>query len=148
VVWIVVGFVILLKLALKTKFGRWYFDKFKLIMPVLGPVISKVAIARFTRTLGTLVSSGVPILQALTIVKETSGNVIVGNAVAKIHESVKEGETSPPLDESAVFPPWLSAWWTSGADRRPAGDAHEDRGHYEDEVDNAVSAMTSLSNRS
>jgi type IV pilus assembly protein PilC len=61
-------------------------------MPVLGPVFSKVAISRFARTLGTLVSSGVPILQALTIVRETAGNVIISNAVAMVHESVKEGE--------------------------------------------------------
>ncbi|HVY69463.1 MAG TPA: type II secretion system F family protein, partial [Verrucomicrobiae bacterium] len=81
---------ILLKLFVKTKFGRRLFDKLKLVFPVLGPVISKVAIARFTRTLGTLVSSGVPILQALTIVKETSGNVIIGEAVGAVHESVKE----------------------------------------------------------
>ena len=74
-------------------------------MPVLGPVISKVAISRFTRTLGTLVSSGVPILQALTIVKETAGNVIIGNAVTAVHESVKEGETiTAPLEASGVFP--------------------------------------------
>src|SRR5215831_1789359 len=76
---IVVAFFILLAIFKRTKFGRHAFDKFKLKMPVIGPVVSKVAISRFTRTLGTLVSSGVPILQALTIVKETAGNVIVGN---------------------------------------------------------------------
>ena len=146
VVWFVVGFVILLKLALKTKFGRWYFDKFKLIMPVLGPVISKVAIARFTRTLGTLVSSGVPILQALTIVKETSGNVIVGNAVAKIHESVKEGETiTAPLDQSAVFPPMVISMVDVGEQTGALPEMlMKIADTYEDEVDNAVSAMTSL----
>src|SRR5580765_7480440 len=72
----VVGFM----LFIKTAFGRKVWDKIKLKMPLIGPVISKVAIARFTRTLGTLISSGVPILQALTIVKETAGNVIVSNA--------------------------------------------------------------------
>src|SRR6266508_491474 len=92
----------------RTRFGRRAFDKFKLNMPLLGPVISKVAISRFTRTLGTLVSSGVPLLQALTIVKETAGNVIVGNAVASVHESVKEGETiTAPLEASNVFPPMV-----------------------------------------
>jgi type IV pilus assembly protein PilC len=91
--------------------GRYLWDKFKLKIPVLGPVISKVAISRFTRTLGTLVSSGVPILQALMIVKETSGNVIVGNAVTKVHDSVKEGETiTAPLEGSACSRPWSSAW--------------------------------------
>src|ERR1043166_3309785 len=86
------AFFVLFLLFIRTKFGRHAWDKFKLKMPVVGPVISKVAISRFTRTLGTLVSSGVPILQALTIVKETAGNVIIGNAVSSVHESVKEGE--------------------------------------------------------
>lgn len=146
VIWIIIGFVILLKLALKTKFGRWYFDKFKLIMPVLGPVISKVAIARFTRTLGTLVSSGVPILQALTIVKETSGNVIVGNAVAKVHESVKEGETiTAPLDQSNVFPPMVISMVDVGEQTGALPEMlMKIADTYEEEVDNAVSAMTSL----
>lgn len=78
---------------IKTRLGRKLADRFKLNMPALGPVVTKVAIARFSRTLGTLISSGVPILQSLNIVKETSGNVIIGDAVAAIHESVKEGET-------------------------------------------------------
>jgi type IV pilus assembly protein PilC len=81
--------VIAFMLSVRTKVGRRIFDKVKMKMPVLGPVISKVAISRFTRTLGTLVSSGVPILQALTIVRETAGNVIVANAVSAVHESRK-----------------------------------------------------------
>src|SRR6185436_5455414 len=76
-----------------TRIGRRMVDRLKLRMPVFGPVISKVAISRFSRTFGTLVSSGVPILQSLAIVKETSGNMIVANAIAAVHESVKEGET-------------------------------------------------------
>jgi len=105
---VVFGAFVLFRLILKWRVGRLLFDKFKLHMPVLGPVISKVAIARFTRTLGTLVSSGVPILQALTIVKETSGNVVVSDAVARVHESVKEGETiTAPLDAANVFPPMV-----------------------------------------
>src|SRR6267143_593382 len=102
----IAGFVVLFILFKKTKFGRHAWDKFKLKMPVVGPVVSKVSIARFTRTLGTLISSGVPILQALTIVKETAGNVIIGNAVSSVHESVKEGETiTAQLEASGVFPP-------------------------------------------
>jgi type IV pilus assembly protein PilC len=80
VVWGIAIFVIVFKFIIKTKKGMWYFDKFKLNMPALGPVISKVAIARFTRTLGTLVQSGVPILQALNIVRETAGTVVVAKA--------------------------------------------------------------------
>src|SRR5204863_2918515 len=104
----VVAFFISLKLFTRTRFGRRLFDRLKLNFPILGPVISKVAISRFARTLGTLVSSGVPILQALTIVKETSGNVIVSNADSAVDESVKEGETiTAPLEASNVFPPMV-----------------------------------------
>ncbi len=108
--------VVLFLLFIKTKFGRRVWDKTKLIMPPTGPVVTKVSISRFTRTLGTLVSSGVPILQALTIVKETAGNVIIANAVTKVHESVKEGETiTAPLEARACSRRWSSAWWTSAS---------------------------------
>jgi type IV pilus assembly protein PilC len=130
----------------KTRFGRRLWDKFKLNMPVLGTVISKVAISRFTRTLGTLVSSGVPILQALTIVKETSGNVIVGNAVAAVHESVKEGETiTAPLEASKVFPPMVVSMVDVGEQTGALPEMlMKIADNYDEEVDNAVAAMTSL----
>ncbi len=133
-------------LFIKTKVGRHTWDKFLLKMPVLGPVISKVAISRFTRTLGTLVSSGVPILQALTIVKETSGNVIVGNAVASIHESVKEGETiTAPLEASKVFPPMVVSMVDVGEQTGALPEMLlKIADNYDEEVDNAVAAMTSL----
>jgi type IV pilus assembly protein PilC len=138
--------VVMFLLFIKTKFGRHLWDKFQLNVPVFGPVISKVAISRFTRTLGTLVSSGVPILQALTIVRETAGNVIVADAVNKVHESVKEGETiTAPLEGSGVFPPMVVSMVDVGEQTgalpemlmRIADD-------YDEQVDNAVSAMTSL----
>jgi len=130
----------------RTRFGRRIFDKFKLNMPVLGPVISKVAISRFTRTLGTLVSSGVPILQALTIVKETSGNVIVGSAVAMVHESVKEGETiTAPLEASGVFPPMVISMVDVGEQTGALPEMlMKIADNFDEEVDNAVAAMTSL----
>ena len=142
----VIGFFICLKLFTKTRFGRRLFDRFKLNFPLLGPVISKVAISRFARTLGTLVSSGVPILQALTIVKETSGNVIIGNAVAAVHESVKEGETiTAPLDASNVFPPMVISMVDVGEQTGALPEMLlKIADTYDDEVDNAVSAMTSL----
>ena len=133
-------------LFIKTKFGRHMWDKFKLVMPAIGPVISKVSISRFARTLGTLVSSGVPILQALNIVKETAGNVIIANAVVKVHESVKEGETiTAPLEGSGVFPPMVISMVDVGEQTgalpemlmRIADD-------YDEQVDNSVAAMTSL----
>ena len=142
----VVVFVILFNLGIRTKLGRRLFDKFKLKMPVLGPVINKVAISRFTRTLGTLVSSGVPILQALTIVKETSGNVIIGNAVADVHESVKEGETiTAPLEHSNVFPPMVISMVDVGEQTGALPEMlMKIADNYDEEVDNAVAAMTSL----
>ena len=143
---ILVVIVIAFLLFIRTKFGRHLWDKFKLVMPAIGPVISKVAISRFARTLGTLVSSGVPILQALNIVRETAGNVIIANAVVKVHESVKEGETiTAPLEGSGVFPPMVISMVDVGEQTgalpemlmRIADD-------YDEQVDNAVAAMTSL----
>jgi type IV pilus assembly protein PilC len=143
---VLIGIFILFKLFIRTKFGRRLFDRVKLNFPVLGPVISKVAIARFTRTLGTLISSGVPILQALNIVKETSGNVIISSAVASVHESVKEGETiTQPLEASRVFPPMVISMVDVGEQTGALPEMlMKIADNYEDEVDNAVSAMTSL----
>ena len=142
----VIAFAILFSLFKRTKFGRHAWDKFKLKVPVLGPVVSKVAISRFTRTLGTLVSSGVPILQALTIVKETSGNVIVGNAVSAVHDSVKEGETiTAPLEGSGVFPPMVISMVDVGEQTGALPEMLlKIADNYDEEVDNAVAAMTSL----
>jgi type IV pilus assembly protein PilC len=139
-------FVILFMLFLRTKFGRRFFDTLKLKMPVIGPVISKVAISRFTRTLGTLVSSGVPILQALTIVKETAGNVIVSGAVGAVHDSVKEGETiTAPLEASGVFPPMVVSMVDVGEQTGALPEMLlKIADNYDEEVDNAVAAMTSL----
>lgn len=143
---ILFGIFIAFKLALRTKLGRKVWDRLILSFPVLGPVVSKVAIARFTRTLGTLVSSGVPILQALTIVKETSGNVIISNAVSNIHESVKEGETiTAPMEASRVFPPMVISMVDVGEQTGALPEMlMKIADNYEEEVDNAVSAMTSL----
>jgi type IV pilus assembly protein PilC len=143
---VVVAVIIFLLIINKTKLGRLLWDKFKLKMPALGPVISKVAISRFTRTLGTLVSSGVPILQALTIVKETAGNVVISNAIVKVHESVKEGETiTAPLEASGVFPPMVVSMVDVGEQTGAMPEMLlKIADNYDEEVDNAVSAMTSL----
>ena len=143
---ILVVVMIIFNLFVRTKFGRLAWDKVKLKMPVLGPVISKVAISRFTRTLGTLVSSGVPILQALTIVKETAGNVVVSNAVNSVHESVKEGETiTAPLEASGIFPPMVISMVDVGEQTGALPEMLlKIADNYDDEVDNAVAAMTSL----
>jgi type IV pilus assembly protein PilC len=138
--------IIFLLIINKTKLGRLLWDKFTLKMPALGPVISKVAISRFTRTLGTLVSSGVPILQALTIVKETAGNVVISNAIVKVHESVKEGETiTAPLEASGVFPPMVVSMVDVGEQTGAMPEMLlKIADNFDEEVDNAVSAMTSL----
>jgi type IV pilus assembly protein PilC len=138
--------VILLIIIKKTKFGRYFWDKFKLKVPPIGSVVSKVAISRFSRTLGTLVSSGVPILQALMIVKETAGNVIIADAVTKVHESVKEGETiTAPLESSRVFPPMVVSMVDVGEQTGALPEMLlKIADTYDEEVDNAVSAMTSL----
>ena len=113
---------------------------------MIGPVVSKVAISRFTRTLGTLVSSGVPILQALTIVRETAGNVIIANAVHAVHESVKEGETiTAPLEASGVFPPMVISMVDVGEQTGALPEMMmKIADNFDEEVDNAVAAMTSL----
>ena len=138
--------VVAFMLFIRTKVGRHIWDKAQLHMPAVGPVISKVAISRFARTLGTLVSSGVPILQALTIVKETTGNVILSNAVAKVHESVKEGETiTAPLEGSGVFPPMVVSMVDVGEQTGAMPEMLlKIADNYDEEVDNAVAAMTSL----
>src|SRR5436190_2112130 len=143
---IVVGLVIIFLVFKSTKFGRHATDKFKLKMPVVGPVVSKVAISQFTRTLGTLISSGVPILQALTIVRETAGNVIISNAVNAIHESVKEGETiTAPLEACGVFPPMVISMVDVGEQTGALPEMLlKIADNYDEEVDNAVAAMTSL----
>jgi len=130
----------------RTQFGRYTLDKLSLILPVIGSVVEKVAIARFSRTLGTLINSGVPILQALNIVKDTSGNVVVARAVQEVHDSVKEGETIvAPLEASRVFPPMVISMVDVG---EKTGDMpqmlEKVADTYDEEVDRAVESLTSL----
>jgi len=105
-----------------------------------------VALSRFARTLGTLLGSGVPVLQALTIVRETAGNVIVGGVISKIHDSVKEGGTiTVPLKESRIFPAMISGMVDVGEQAGALPDMlMRIADACDEEVDNAVSAMTSL----
>jgi len=142
-----IAFVIVFKLVVgKTKWGRFGCDWLKLRIPALGPVINKVAISRFTRTLGTLISSGVPILQALNITKETCGNMIITNAIDKVYIAVKEGETiTKPLEECAVFPPMVISMVDVGEQTGALPEMLiRIAGTYDEEVDNAVTALTSL----
>jgi type IV pilus assembly protein PilC len=140
------GLLGLVKLFSRTVRGRQILDRAKLTIPVLGPVVRKLAIARFTRTFGTLVGSGVPILQALTIVKETSGNVVVGRAVESIHTSVKEGDPiAQPLKASGVFPAIVAGMVDVGEQTGALPEMlMKIADAYDDEVDNAVAALTVL----
>lgn len=93
------------KLMTKSKQLKRVFDRVILKVPLFGDLVVKVGVARFARTLGTLISAGVPILQALQITKDTIGNEVIQNAVQKVHDSIKEGDTmAAPLDEAKVFP--------------------------------------------
>jgi type IV pilus assembly protein PilC len=132
--------------AVRTSIGRRLLDRFKLTMPVLGPLFRKAAISRFARTLGTLIGNGVPILQALTIVKETAGNVIVGGIISRVHDNVKQGDPmAPTLKTSGVFPPMVAGMVDVGEQTGALPDMlMKIADNYDDEVDNAASAMTSL----
>ena len=135
-----------LKILVRTRPGRRLFDRFKLNAPIAGKVFRKVTLSRFARTLGTLLGSGVPILQALTIVRETAGNVIVGDVISKIHDSVKEGGTvTMPLKESRIFPAMVAGMVDVGEQAGALPDMlMRIADTCDEEVDNAVSAMTSL----
>jgi len=126
--------------------GREKVDAFKLKMPLLGDLQRKSAISRFSRTLGTLVTSGVPILQALNITSETAGNVVVSKAIGSIHTAVKEGESIvTPMSASTVFPPMVISMVDVGEETGKLPEMLlKVADVYDDEVDNAVSALTSI----
>jgi type IV pilus assembly protein PilC len=142
----IAAIVIVINLWTKTKNGRVAMDHFKLMLPVFGTLVRRTAIARLTRTLGTLLSSGVPVLQALMIVKETSGNAVVANAVQHVHDSVKEGESmTAPMEASKVFPPMVVSMVEVGEETGALPDMLlRIADTYDDEVDNAVAGLTSI----
>ncbi len=139
---IVVGW----RMMAATKGGRRWIDRMKLKLPLFGDVQSKTAISRFTRTLGTLVTSGVPILQALNITRDTAGNTIISDAITKVHDAVKEGESMvAPLESSGVFPPMVISMVDVGEETGQLPEMLlKIADVYEDEVDNSVSALTSM----
>ncbi len=130
----------------KTKNGKKKIDKFLLSVPVLGPVLLKASVARFTRTLGTLVSSGVPILEGLEITARAAGNAVVKEAVMKTKSSISTGQTiAEPLRQSEVFPPMVVQMISVG-EETGALDAMLSKvaDFYDDEVDTAVESLTSV----
>jgi type IV pilus assembly protein PilC len=140
------GLYVAFLLAVRTSAGRRVFDGFKLRMPVIGPVFRKVAIARFTRNLGVLITSGVPILQALSIIKEATGNVVIGNLVERVHDNVEQGESIVgPLRSSGIFPAMVVGMVDVGEQTGALPDMLcKIADTYDEEVDNSVTAMTSL----
>ncbi|HSP41252.1 MAG TPA: type II secretion system F family protein [Luteolibacter sp.] len=130
----------------RTKPGRLIIDTFKLRMPILGDIQRKSAVSRFSRTLGTLVTSGVPILQALNITRDTAGNVVISSAIEKVHEAVKEGESIvTPLQASGVFPSMVISMVDVGEETGQLPEMLMKVAEvYDDEVDGAVSALTSI----
>ena len=134
------------KAYIATKGGRRTVDKLVLKLPLFGPVLLKSAVARFTRTLGTLVTSGVPILQALNITRDTAGNNTVSEAIMRVHDAVKEGESMvAPLNASKIFPAMVISMIEVGEETGQLPEMLlKIADVYDDEVDNSVTALTSL----
>jgi type IV pilus assembly protein PilC len=139
-------FIFLFKKYRNTAKGRKQTDSLALKLPIFGQLLKKVAVARFTRTLGTMISSGVPILDALEVVAKTSGNVVLEEVIFEVRTSIAEGQTiAEPLAETDIFPgmviQMISVGEATGAlDTMLAKIAD----FYEDEVDTAVNALTSM----
>jgi type IV pilus assembly protein PilC len=141
-----VGIAVALVYLYRTPAGKRFFHRMLLKMPVVGDVLRKIAVARFTRTLGTLLASGVPILDALEIVAKTAGNVIVEEGIMYARGKISEGKNmAGPLLETNVFPPMVVQMVGVG-EQTGALDAMLSKiaDFYEEEVDVAVAALTSL----
>ncbi len=142
----VVGIIVLYRVMAMTKKGKWFIDWVKYNAPLFGPIIAKSAIARFSRTLGTLMGSGVPVLQALQIVRDTAGNEVVSGAVQQVHDAVKEGESmAKPLDATKIFPPMVISMIEVGEETGKLPEMlAKIADTYDEEVDLAVEALTSM----
>lgn len=141
-----VAVIIAYNLFARTEAGRVLIDRLKLHLPLVGDMLRKSSISRFTRTLGTLVESGVPILQALTITKDTAGNAVISDAIVKVHDAVKEGESIvAPLEASGVFPPLVISMIDVGEETGQLPNMLlKVADVFDDEVDNAVAGITSM----
>jgi type IV pilus assembly protein PilC len=141
-----IGLVVIVTVMRRTPRGREIWDRMMLNVPVIGPVLRKIVVSRFTRTLGTLLSSGVPILDALDICAKTAGNRVVMNGINKARDKISEGhDMAGPLADSRVFPSMVVQMIGVG-EQTGAMDQMLQKiaDFYEEEVDAAVTAMTSL----
>jgi len=141
-----VAFIFALKRFYKTDNGHRMIDKMMMNLPVLGIVIRKGAVARFTRTLGTLISSGVPILNGLDITARTAGNKVIEEAIMETRESISQGNTiSDPLKACGVFPPMVTQMISVGEQTGALDEMLEKIANfYDDEVDTAVDGLTAV----
>lgn len=142
----IAGIVFVVKWYVNTEKGHYFVDSMKMKLPVVGPLMRKVAISKFTRTLSTLVKSGVPILSALEIVAKTAENIVVEKAVNKVRESVREGENiATPLEKSGIFPPMVTRMVAVG---EKSGELEKMltkiSDFFDEQVDATVNALTSL----
>lgn len=146
VVVVIVVIIIGINLSIKTAGGKLFFDTIKFKMPLIGPLVSKNAISKFARTLGTLTGSAVPALDALKIVRDTADNALIAKAVQQIHDAVKEGETmSSVLSSTNVFPVMVVSMIEVGEETAKTPEMLEKIADtYDEEVDNAVAALTSM----
>jgi type IV pilus assembly protein PilC len=130
----------------RTRLGRRVLDWLLIHMPILGDLFLKASIARFTRTFGTLLASGVPILQALIITRDTSGNVHVANAINVVHDRVKEGDNvAKPLESTHIFPGMVTSMIEVGEETGAMPDMlTRIADTYDEEVDNAVAGLTAI----
>lgn len=144
IVIIVAALITIKKVVGKTAAGAKFYDWLSIKMPVTGTLVQRTAVSRVTRTLGTLLSSGVPILQSLVIVRDTTGNRIVSEALQNVHDAVKEGEgMTGPLSQCKVFPPMVVSMVEVGEETGALADMLTRIANtYDDEVDNAVEGMT------
>ena len=142
----ILALVVIYKMWVRKEQGRYQADKIKLRLPVLGELVSKSAISRFARTLGTLITSGVPILQALLIVRDTAGNEVIARAMVAVHNSIREGESiAGPLGKSAVFPPMVVHMIAVGEETGALDNMLiKVADTYDREVDTMVAALTSI----
>ncbi len=142
----VLAVVVIYKMWVRKEKGKYQVDKIKLKLPILGDLMKKGAISRFSRTLGTLITSGVPILQALLIVKDTAGNEVVSRAMVAVHNSIREGESiAGPLGKSPVFPPMVVHMIAVGEETGALDTMLiKVSDTYDREVDTMVDALTSI----
>ena len=143
---IVIGSILGFKFFLRTNIGSKAFNWFSIRLPKIGSMVRKVNIARITRTFGTLLSSGVPILQALTITKDITGNVFYADAIKRIHDCVRDGESlSTQMSRESVFPDMVTSMVDVGEETGELSEMlNRIADNYDEDVDNAVAGITSI----